>query len=423
MTEYSIGEGRTSGNQRQPEAVGATIGGRYRIMRTIGIGGMGIVYQCQDEKLCREVAVKRLVGGADAAIAERFRREAMAIAGLGHIAIVKLHDFDTDAGGPYLVMELLQGSDLGALVAKKGPLSPSQLRQVAVQVAEGLQYAHDRKVVHRDIKPSNLFLGDDGRVRILDFGLARLTAASSNVNLSIPGGGLGTAHFVAPEQERDARLADSRSDQYSLGMTLYVLATGKRPRVIKPAEVPTELRSVVLKMIEEDPEKRFTAMNDIVKALANHGESGEAVEFSRHQHESDRTPAGTAPPAVPQVVAHGYGGQVFTSARLGPSDRQDDPVKLAALTPSSDLRILSGFLGLFGGYAGLHRFVMDDWAGGAIRCGISLVAVLLLLDSSGTGSALALLLLAVGPVEGFIYLSKSDAEFRQTYQIGRRQWL
>jgi serine/threonine protein kinase len=227
---------------------------------------MGAVYRCRDLQLGRAVALKRILRmGADGAAGlERFRREAQAVASLSHRNIVTVHALAEDAAGPYLVMELLVGTDLGALVATSGALSVAEVLDIATQVGAALSYAHRRGIAHRDIKPSNLFRLRDGTVKVLDFGLARTSVDSA---LSQEGFGLGTIDYVSPEQRRDASRVDHRSDLFSLGATLYHLATGRSPRLVRERDLPEELRNVVLSLMEDRPEDRPFSVEEALASL------------------------------------------------------------------------------------------------------------------------------------------------------------
>jgi formylglycine-generating enzyme required for sulfatase activity len=271
MSNDSIGDDHTilpsRGPSRPATEIGTLIGNRYQVARLLGRGGMGEVYACLDTRLDREVAVKRLLSDQDMTplALERFRREAKAIAKLSHPNIVTLHDYDSDVLGPYLVMELLSGTDLHQQVRANGPLSPAVLRPILDQVVRALSYAHSCGVVHRDIKPSNLRLLSDSTVKVLDFGLAR---HAQDATMTMSGAALGTLDFLAPEQQEDGSKADARSDQYSLGATAYFLLTGKRPKAIREKDVPDAWRELVFKSLEESPADRYASMNALAEALA-----------------------------------------------------------------------------------------------------------------------------------------------------------
>jgi len=260
MSYDSIGDHDTLRPGATPRAPaltpGTMIGGRFEVVRLLGRGGMGEVHLCRDTKVGRDVAIKflRLDLVADAPLLERFRREARAVGQLAHAHIVTLYDYEVDAAGAYLVMELLRGVDLAAHVRANGPLPAAEVRRIALQVLDALEYAHARQIVHRDIKPSNVFVQDGGLIKVLDFGLAR---SAGDASLSMMGAGLGTADYVAPEQAEDATKADARSDQFSLGATLYFMLTGKSPRVVRERDIPEVWRELVLRMLEQEPGERY----------------------------------------------------------------------------------------------------------------------------------------------------------------------
>ncbi|HXE81166.1 MAG TPA: serine/threonine-protein kinase, partial [Vicinamibacterales bacterium] len=205
--------------------------GPYELLEPIGAGGMGEVYRARDTRLGREVAVKVLpstLSVPDAA--ERFEREARAVAALNHPNILSLHDVGSESGIAYAVTELLEGETLRDRVTK-GPLPWRRVLEYAAQIAHGLAAAHERGIVHRDLKPENVFITRDGRVKILDFGLAiRDQSVSGSADamtraVTKPGMIVGTMTYMAPEQIQD-QLVTTRTDLFALGSMLYELLTG-----------------------------------------------------------------------------------------------------------------------------------------------------------------------------------------------------
>src|SRR5277367_2895108 len=210
--------------------------GPYEILVSIGAGGMGEVYKARDSRLKRDVAVKVLPESfaADADRLRRFELEAQSAGALNHPNILVVYDIGAEGTSPYLVSELLEGETLRDRL-KQGKIPTSKALEYARQVANGLAAAHSKGITHRDIKPENLFLTKDGRVKILDFGLAKVTTSEkpsadnvTETQVTDPGAVLGTASYMSPEQVR-AKPVDQRSDIFSLGCVLYEMLGGKRP--------------------------------------------------------------------------------------------------------------------------------------------------------------------------------------------------
>src|SRR5215469_4872261 len=220
----------------QPMAISAGLKlGPYEIIAPLGAGGMGEVYSAKDPRLGRQVAIKILPSAyaADSLGLQRFEQEARAAAQLNHPNIVAIYDIGTSEGAPYVVLELLEGETLRQRIAG-GPLPVRKVIDYAIQIALGLAAAHDHGIVHRDLKPENIFITSDGRVKILDFGLARVIPGKGieEPGLTVsqhtdPGTVLGTMGYMSPEQVR-GKPADQRSDIFSLGVILYEALTGKR---------------------------------------------------------------------------------------------------------------------------------------------------------------------------------------------------
>ena len=210
------------------EQIGRVLGGRYRLVAAVGTGASATVYQADDVQLRRRVAVKVLHPSLaeDAAFLRRFQSEAQAAAALSHPNIMAIFDWGTDGRVPYLVLEYLGGGNLRAMLDRGRLLSPSQALLVGLEACRGLDYAHRRGFVHRDIKPANLLFGEDRRLRIADFGLARAIADAAWTEPS--GVILGTARYASPEQAR-AEPVDGKSDVYSLALTLVESVTGEVP--------------------------------------------------------------------------------------------------------------------------------------------------------------------------------------------------
>lgn len=203
--------------------------GEYELLETIAEGGMGTVYRGRHRPSGVEVAVKVVpphVAG-NAIMLKRFEQEYTAARAIDHPNIVKALEFGHEGDTPYLVMELVNGESLGRRLERLGRLSEEEAICILVQVAEGLQQAHDVGLIHRDVKPDNILLTTDGRAKLTDLGLVKELDADHN--LTRTGRGLGTPHFMSPEQFRNAKKADARCDVYSLGATLYMAVTGELP--------------------------------------------------------------------------------------------------------------------------------------------------------------------------------------------------
>jgi len=265
--------------------IGSTLGGRYRLLELLGQGGMATIYRARDAQLERDVAVKLLRPefGTDPDFLARFRDEARAAASLNHPNITAVFDFGEDASGPYIVMELVDGQDLGAILRDNGPLAPRQAARVSVEVAKALHAAHVRGIVHRDVKPSNILVGRDGRVKVADFGIARALTESQ---LTLPGVTMGSVHYFSPEQAR-GEPATVASDIYALGIVLFESLTGQRPfsgdgaaavalaRLTttppRPSAlrrgVPVPLDTIVLRAMALEPAARYATAAAMASAL------------------------------------------------------------------------------------------------------------------------------------------------------------
>ena len=217
------------------------VGGRYRLGRSLGLGGMATVHLARDETLGRDVAIKRLSEAlsGDEVFRERFMREARTAAGLSHPNIVGVYDVGEEGGIPYIVMECVEGRTLAELLAENGPLDPDRTVDLILQACAGLDHAHAAGLVHRDIKPQNLLVRDDDTLKIVDFGIARPV---DGTQLTLAGTILGTAAYLAPEQALGERVT-AAADLYSLGAVTYELLSGRPPYEFESlAELPVKQR-------------------------------------------------------------------------------------------------------------------------------------------------------------------------------------
>ncbi len=243
---------------------------QLEILELLGKGGMGAVYKARQPGLDRPVAVKILPPeiGSDPAFAERFTREARALAKLTHQNIVSIFDFGQAEGQYYFIMEYVDGANLRQ-VMETGAIKPEEALAVVPQICEALQFAHDEGIVHRDIKPENILVDKQGRVKIADFGLAKLLGkATAEVTLTGTHQAMGTLHYMAPEQMQGAGAVDHRADIYSLGVVFYELLTGELPlgRFEPPSKkvrIDVRLDDVVLRSLESAPARRYQHASDV----------------------------------------------------------------------------------------------------------------------------------------------------------------
>ena len=250
------------------------------VLDVVGQGGMGMVYKARQKSLGREVAVKLLSRELqdDPNFAERFTREARAMALLNHPNIISIHDFGQRGDYHYLVMEFVDGVNLRQLL-QAGRMEPAEAMLLVPQLCDALQYAHDNGIVHRDIKPENVLLSQNGHVKIADFGLAKLVdPARNDVTLTRTRQVMGTLSYMAPEQVERPADVDHRADIYSLGVVIYELLTGELPlgRFSPPsrkAEIDVRLDEIVLRALEKEPSLRYQQVSELKTGVGNLEES------------------------------------------------------------------------------------------------------------------------------------------------------
>ncbi len=247
---------------------------QLEILGFLGKGGMGAVYKARQPALDRIVALKILppqtAGGPG--FVERFNREARALAKLSHPNIVAVHEFGQVNGLPYFIMEFVDGLNLRQL-EQAGQLSPREALQIVPQICEALQFAHDEGIVHRDIKPANILVDKKGRVKIADFGIAKILGGAPDMALTETKGAIGTPHYMAPEQMEKPGTVDHRADIFSLGVVFYEMLTGElplgkfSPPSSRKVEVDVRLDDVVLRALEKDPELRYQHVSQVKTAV------------------------------------------------------------------------------------------------------------------------------------------------------------
>jgi len=246
------------------------------IVRLLGRGGMGAVYEARQRGLGRTVALKLLWAPKipDAGFEERFSREGQALAQLSHDNVVAVHDAGKSGGYYWILMEYVDGPNLRQ-VLQEGQLDPERALPIVMQMCAALDYAHQQGIVHRDIKPENILMTRGGRVKIADFGLAKILAHESpGVSLTGSMQAMGTPHYMAPEQIESPKLVDHRADIYSLGVVLYEVLTGELPigRFLLPsrkAQVDSRLDDVVTRAMQKDPSRRYQAVSEVRAAVRN----------------------------------------------------------------------------------------------------------------------------------------------------------
>jgi len=259
--------------------------GRYEILDKLGEGAMGVVYRARDSAIGRIVALKMLSAevGAEEELHQRFQREAEAIGRLNHPNVVTVYDLGHADGQLYMAMELLEGDDLRSLIETRAEIPLADRVRILMQICEGLGYAHARGVVHRDVKPANIHVSAGGKVKILDFGLARVAARETITRRGVI---LGTPDYMAPEQAT-GKGVDRRSDIFSAGAVFYEFLTLEKPfkgktlhavlyQIIQEEpdplltlnpELPTRLAAIVHRMLVKDPEKRYASMDEVGRDL------------------------------------------------------------------------------------------------------------------------------------------------------------
>lgn len=262
---------------------GMIISDRYEIVDKVGSGGMADVYKAKDQRLNRFVAIKILKPeySSDKSFVNKFRGEAQSAAGLSHPNIVNVYDVGDDSGLHYIVMELVEGITLKRFIEKKGKLEIKEAVGIAIQIAQGMEAAHNNNIIHRDIKPQNIIISREGKVKVTDFGIAK--ASNSN---TITSNAMGSVHYLSPEQARGG-YSDEKSDIYSLGVTIYEMLSGKVPfagdntvsvallhiqgeamplRELDP-EIPVSLDKIVQKCMQKRPERRYHSASELIADL------------------------------------------------------------------------------------------------------------------------------------------------------------
>jgi len=359
---------------------GRVLGGRYRLIRLIARGGMAAVWEADDTRLSRRVAVKVLDphNAGDDAHRARFRREAIAAAGLAHPGIVATYDTGDDDGLAYIVMELVDGPTLREVLGQRGRLSVGEAASIAVQIADALTFAHEHGLVHRDVKPANVLIQRDGRVKVTDFGIAK---AAADGDLTRAGSVIGTARYLSPEQI-GGEGARATSDVYALGLVLYEMLAGGLPFT-----GDTEVAAALARLHAEPP-RLSTVRADVPPGL------DDAVTRALSREVAGRFPSAAA---LRAAVAPYASGPADSTAALALSALVDAGVEGGSGTGSDRTAAAPAFGSARAAYADSTASAMP-----VTRAREAAVTAVPVRGGNGVAWTVALVLFAVGVAVGFI---------------------
>ena len=366
--------------------VGTYLAERYEIVSKIGAGGMSDVYKAKDHVLGRFVAIKVLKPefSEDRGFVAKFRTEAQSAAGLEHPNIVNIYDVGSEEGLHYIVMEYVEGITLKTYIEKKGQLSFKEAVSIAIQVARGIEAAHNKQIIHRDIKPQNIMISTEGKVKVMDFGIAR--AASSN---TVSSDVMGSVHYSSPEQARNG-FVDGRSDIYSLGIVMYEMVTGRvpfdgdttvavaiqhlqeemTPPSVYAKNLPVSMEKIILKCTQKNADRRYQTIGDLLadlrRSLVNPDEDF-VVIAPLVDNGKTKVISGEE---LKQIKEHGIEAPKEshqTEPEYDPDEDDDEEEEEGGLSPKMDkamtimgivvaVVILAVIIYLIGSFAGLFRF-------------------------------------------------------------------
>lgn len=322
--------------------IGMTVADRYEILEKIGTGGMSDVYRAKDHKLNRHVAVKVLKQefSENKDFLQKFRSEAQSAAGLMHPNIVNVYDVGEESGSHFIVMELVEGITLKKYIEKKARLSVREAVSIAIQVAQGIEAAHNNHIIHRDIKPQNVIISMDGKVKVTDFGIAK--AATSN---TITSNVMGSVHYTSPEQVRGG-FSDEKSDIYSLGITLFEMLTGRVPfngdttvavaikHIQEPMpsprdyvpEIPVSLEKIVLKCTQKSPDRRYQSAPELIEDLKRSLISPDEDFVKLDENDEHGATKDISPQELKRIRRQANQRDSFDAAMMGGGEGREDNI-------------------------------------------------------------------------------------------------
>jgi eukaryotic-like serine/threonine-protein kinase len=363
-----------------PVQPGQVLDGKYRIDRVIGVGGMGLVVEAYHLKLDQRVAIKLLLPQMteNADVVSRFAREARAAARIKGDHVARVFDVSNlPDGSPYMVMEFLEGQDLRHILRAHGPFPVQHLADYLLQALEGLAEAHRAGIVHRDLKPANLFLtsGADGPrlIKVLDFGISKLAREVGDQSATSSVAMLGSPVYMSPEQVRQSRAVDQRADIWSVGATMYELATGQRPfpreaiaqtvsailfdPVVPPSrvkpDIPPAFDAVVVRCLEKDPAHRFADCGELAMALVPFASPDARAMLPRITRWTASTSSRTLrPPEVEALLARGDSatGAPVHSTQTGSRPADTRPQRATGLAVAAGVGFAFGIVVLVGAF-------------------------------------------------------------------------
>ena len=378
-------------------SVGDIIQDKYRIVRLIGEGGMGAVYEGENTLIARRVAIKVLLNSAavNPEIVQRFQREAQAAGRIGNDHILEVLDLGTLPDGDLLmVMEYLDGENLADRIDRLGRLTPQQVYPVARQLLEGLGAAHAAGIIHRDLKPENVFIlkekaGHSDFVKIIDFGISKFNVMDGNMQMTATGAVMGTPYYMAPEQAKGVKVADPRSDIYAVGVILYKAITGAEPfsaetfnellfKIVLSELVPAKrlvaeldpaFDTIICKAMAKDPDYRFASCEDLARALDSWAQSGAAVTVPPPPATDDPAVLAGVAPALSETNRSHAASQAGVPARaqsVSEAQAPDTPEDQAASDEQLSVPTTPG-VGVFAGVAALALVVVGTAGWGVFR--------------------------------------------------------